>query len=173
MVWVVLCEDEQQYAFANHFLKQMATPELRQCYKVLGPGHQGVRAKLTKEVASIRKQGSAAALLAIIDADGHSIEARRRYAQELLDDGQQLAVADPIAILVAERNIETWIHWLENNDVDTATRYPKRKGRERECRPAVNKLKAACDKNNLPHDAPASILDACKEFDRVLSILRG
>lgn len=173
MVWVVLCEDEQQYAFARHFLKQMATPELRQCYKVLGPGHQGVRAKLGKETASIRKQGSSAALVAIIDADGHSLESRRRYAQELIDAEQSLTAKDPVAILVAERNIETWIHWLEGNSVDTEEKHPKRRGRERECRPAVNKLKALCDSQSLPNDAPASIVDACQEFGRLLAILKG
>ncbi|MBK8980308.1 MAG: hypothetical protein IPM29_30775 [Planctomycetes bacterium] len=166
----MLCEDRQHYAFVHHFLKKMANPRMRESRLVLGPGHAGVRAQLANEVASIRKQGARAGLLVVVDADGHSVEARRRYLTELCPADEMPTPADPVALLVPERNIETWIHWLSGHAVDDSTRYPKLR-RERDCRPAVGALKAACDSGVLAPETPDSLQDACREFRRVVTIL--
>lgn len=170
VVWVLLCEDEQHYSFALRFLSKLSVPELRLHRKVLGPGHQGVRARLGAEVLAIRKQGGRAGLLAIMDADGQSVAKRRSYARQLCEGDQVPMESDPVAVLIPERNIETWITWLDGNVVDATSRYRKLE-RQRDCEPAVRKLKLACDSGGLPPGAPPSLVDACREFQRVLSIL--
>jgi len=170
VVWVVLCEDEQHYAFARRFLAHMTQPGMRECYKVLGPGHQGVRAKLGAEVLAIRRRGSMAALLAILDADGHGVAARRRYVLELCREEEIPRADDPVAVLVPERNIETWIAWLGGAEVDAVTRYPKLR-RERDCEPAVKRLKELCDANKALAEFPASLAAACEDFERMRRLL--
>ena len=172
VTWVVLCEDEQHYAFARRFLDRMAKPALRECYKVLGPGHAGVRARFGDEVAAIRKRGGTAALLAIVDADQASVEERRRYVMELCVGPQCPTAHDPVAVLIPERNIETWIAWLSGREVDATTCYLKLR-RERDCDPAVLTLKGMCDAQSMRLPAPPSLEAACREFQRVLRLLQA
>lgn len=168
--WIVLCEDEQHYAFARRFLELMTRPELRQTYKRVARGHSGVRAEFPRELAAVRKQGGRAALLVVVDADGQGVDTRRRYVQELCEGPDGLTGTDPVAIVVPERNIETWIRWLDGQPVDATSEYP-RLARERDCKPAVKKLRQACDTKSLPPNAPESLQDACREFRRVLTLL--
>ncbi len=170
--WVILCEDEQHYAFAKRFLDQLTRPELREQRKQVAGGHSQVRARFRTELAAARKQGGRAALLVIVDADGQSIEARRRYVQDLCPADEQPGPDDAVAIVVPERNIETWIRWLDGHPVDATTRYPKL-GKERLCKPAVDALKQRCDAGQLGADAPRSLQDACEEFSRVIQKLRS
>lgn len=170
VAWVVLCEDEQHFAFARRFLELLGRPELRQTRKVLGPGHAGVREKLPNELEMIRKRGDTAALLVILDADGHPVEDRKRYVLERCPDDSRPDARTPVAILVPERNIETWIAWLNGKVIDASIAYPKLR-HERDCKPAVERLKEYCDAKRLPDAVPASLRAACAEFDRLLGIL--
>ncbi|MFN7587932.1 MAG: hypothetical protein ACK5UQ_05430 [Planctomycetota bacterium] len=168
--WVVLCEDEQHYAFAKRFLDKISRPELREVRKAVVDGHSHVRANFAKELAAVRSQGGRAALLVIVDADGHGVDTRRKYIQELCEEAERPVDSDPVAIVVPERNIETWIRWLDGASVDDQTRYPKLR-KERDCKPAVARLRQACDANSMPDGAPNSLVDACKQFRRVLALL--
>jgi hypothetical protein len=173
VTWVLLCEDEQHYAFARRFLKLMTRPEMRECRKVLGPGHSGVSKRLAEEIRVIRAQGARAGLLVILDADGHSSEERRRDALRRCTEEERPRSSDPVAILLPARNIETWIAWLEGQSVDSVTKYPKLE-RERDCQAAVERLKGHCDSGlALPAGCPPSLIEACTEFRRVLGLLRA
>lgn len=70
-----------------------------------------------------------------------------------------------IAVLLPRRNIETWIHFLNGEQVDETTVYPKLP-RESECHAAVDRL-AAKGEYNLSPDVPESLWVACSETRRV------
>lgn len=76
MSWVLLCEDEQQYAFGQRFLKAILGARFRGIRKVLGPGAAGVRARFESEVQLVRSRGDTAGLIAVVDADTFSVQDR-------------------------------------------------------------------------------------------------
>jgi len=163
--WVLLCEDEQQYAFAHRFLKALLGTRSRGIRKVLGPGAAGVRARFATEVQLVRSRGDTAGLVAFIDADSFTVQDRKQFVADACGK-KALTTSDPVAILVPRRNIETWIAYLGGTDVDETVLYPKL-DRERDCAPAVDALKRMCDQQQLRPPAPLSLEDACGEFQRL------
>ncbi|MBU0736406.1 MAG: hypothetical protein KKG10_19915 [Proteobacteria bacterium] len=65
--------------------------------------------------------------------------------------------------IVLQRNIETWIHYLNGEQVNEDTTYSKL-DRERGCKPAVDKLVELCTSTGLAEDAPSALLLACDEY---------
>lgn len=64
-------------------------------------------------------------------------------------------------------NVETWIHYLQGEEVDEEKEdYPKFK-KKSICKPLVKEL--AVNRNHALHeDAPSSLKSACKELHRIL-----
>jgi rhodanese-related sulfurtransferase len=169
---VLLCEDSQQEAFTRRFLKGMRwnTREIRveKSPSALGSAEQWVREKFPHELIAYRQrqERAASALIAMIDADNRDVQNR---INEFEEECNSMAIAfrtdgEAVAIAVPKRNIETWIHFLSGDAVDENTSYPKL-GKERGCKPAVDKLVQLCKSTGLTPNAPQALATACDEYN--------
>jgi lysyl-tRNA synthetase class II len=133
----------------------------------VGSGEQWVREKFSVELKIYRQRQAraASALIAITDADNHSVE-ERKYDFSVSCSEKQIPFrqdGEAVAIAVPKMNIETWIKYLDSGDATETERYPKLQ-RERECKSAVEKLVAYCKETTLHPDWPPSLIDACSEY---------
>ncbi|MBF0497669.1 MAG: hypothetical protein HQK58_14015 [Deltaproteobacteria bacterium] len=175
---VLLCEDSQHEAFIRRFLKGMGwnTRELRveKSPSAGGSAEQWVRQKFPIElrVYRQRRQRAASALITIIDADVSSVHDRiTEFEDECNSKGIPFRERDEaVAIVVPKRNIETWIHYLNGEEVNEEYNYPKL-DKERNCQPAVNHLVELCKSTGIEPDAPPSLAAACTEY-RIITALR-
>jgi hypothetical protein len=170
---VLLCEDSQHETFIRRFLEDTGweTREIRveKSPKAGGSAEQWVRLMFPIELKKYRQrsQRAASALITVIDADLKSVQERVNELKTECND-QQIEFRDDVeavAIAVPRRNIETWIHYLNREQVDETEEYPKL-DRPRSCRNAVNKLVSLCRTTGLASDAPPSLERACIEYNR-------
>jgi len=165
----LICEDSQQECFARRFLYGMGWSKLQ--IRIVksptgrGSGEQWVREKYAKELANYRKSHVRYAFLAIVDGDTHKVLGRvTQFNHKCLEMGIPVRYdSESAAIIVPTRNIETWIKYLDGDQVDETASYPKLRY-ESECKPAVDKLLDYCKGSGLPGDAPHSLHAACDEF---------
>lgn len=166
---VLLCEDSQHEAFIRRFLKGMGcnTRELRVEKSPSGRGaaDQYVRNRFPKELEAYRHRRAMSALIAMIDADGNEVQGRiSELKQECQSEGVLFRGPDEaVAIAVPKRNIETWIHYLNGEQVNETDKYLKL-GRARDCKPAVRKLLQLCRSTGLEEGAPPALVTACDEY---------
>lgn len=169
---VLVCEDSQQEAFTRRFLEGMgwSTREIRveKSPSASGSAEQWVRERFPIELGVYRQRRhrAASALIAMIDADVRDVQDRIR---EFEDECNSLQIPfrggdEAVAIAVPRRNIETWIKYLNDGDVDERNIYPKL-GRERECNQAVLKLVRLCKSTGLPTNSPPALVHACGEYN--------
>lgn len=168
---VLLCEDSQHEAFTRRFLKGMGwnIRELRveKSPSASGSAEQWVREEFPIELRIYRqrKQRAASALIAMIDADSRGVQDRiNEFENEC--KAQQIPFRtrdEAVAIAVPKRNIETWIHYLNGEEVNEDATYHKLE-RERGCKPAVDNLVDLCTSSGLVADAPSALLAACDEY---------
>jgi hypothetical protein len=170
---VVLCEDLQHEVFVSRFLKQTRrannyTITVQRSPKGQGSGAQFVIDHFPDEVRAYRSKSSylGLCLIVVIDADVFTVEDRIHQLEEsLAATGQvQRTAAERIVILVPKRNIETWIRYLDGNDCDETTAYPKLP-EESHCMSAVRKLVDVYP-DGISDQAPNSLLAACVEAQR-------
>lgn len=168
---VLICEDAQHEAFSRRFLKGMGwnIRELRveMSPSAGGSAEQWVRKKFPVELKIYRQRRhrAASALIAIIDADSKSVKDR---IDDFADECDAMLIPfrnddEAVAIAVPRRNIETWIHFLNEEQVTEDGVYPKL-GKERGCKPAIEKLLQSCTSKGLPTDSPPALLAACEEY---------
>jgi hypothetical protein len=170
---VLLCEDSQHESFVRRFLKAMGweTREMRVEKNPPPPeggaADQWVRERFPKELSEYRqrRQRAASALVTVFDADVRSLAERE---DQLRESCRSAGVPfrdnrDSVAIVIAKRNVETWIRYLEGTNVDEETPYPKLQ-RERDCKGAVDRLLELCRTSGLPQNAPTSLAAACDEY---------
>lgn len=173
---VLLCEDKQHEAFVRRFFKSAGWDlnELRVEKNSLGrgSGEQWVRTRYPKELQEIRRRHSRSALITMIDADNKSIvDKLKDLDSECTKFGIPIKNPDdPVAVFIPRRNIETWIKYLSDNEVDERETYPKLT-RERECADQVRKLKEMCDTGSLRPPIPPSLEIACEEYQRLIQSL--
>ena len=164
----VLCEDKQHESFIRRFFKKRN----RQIYAVrrpkssAGAGEQFVRDHYPAHLDAIRKRGGV--LVAMIDGDNCSREQRLKQMDEAC---QQKGVSprthgDKAALFIPQRNIETWLAFLDGEIVNETDTYPRLE-RERECRKHVDALEQMCLAGKLRPSAPASLEAACREYHNV------
>ena len=175
---VLLCEDSQHEAFTVRFLKGMGwnTRELRveKNPAARGSAEQWVREKFPDELRFYRqrRQRAASGLIAMVDADTRDVQDRINEF-EAGCNAKQIpfrAYNEAVAIGVPKRNIETWIHYLNGQQVNEQDDYPKL-DRERACKPAVNNLVQLCKSTGLRPDAPPSLVAACDEYrNRIIPV---
>lgn len=164
---VILCEDLQQYKFAEYFLKKKGftgvfRPQI--CTKGKQAGEQYVRERYASEVKLYRSKNYLnICLVVVIDADMVTVSERIRQLDLSLKEKR--FPKEKIAIIVPKRNIETWIHYLQNELVDEVTAYGKFSNQST-CKPFVEKLAEQCV-HGLSPDAPSSMHDACVEIQRI------
>ncbi len=172
---VLLCEDSQQAAFARRFLKRDGW-NLRGLRVVKAPqgrgaGEQFVREQFPREVAEQRRRHVAQTLVVLIDGDVVGVEGRKRSLRDVCDahDVVPPTPAESVAVFVPTRNIETWFAYLDGQEVDEATNYP-RLVRERACHRHVDVLAKMCRQRQLRQPAPPSLVAACREYTRLSAV---
>ncbi len=176
---VILCEDRQQEVFARHFLKKrgfFGQVRAKICPPGSQSGEQYVRIQYPKEVRAYRQNRNRVSigLVVLIDADTGELYERFNQLERSLSEDSLLnrQPDEAIAIFIPKRNIETWIHYLQGETVDEETGYGKFEKNESTCKPYVENLAEQCYSQNLPEDAPESLQAACREFQRLLPLLR-
>ena len=160
----ILCEDKQHESFIRRFLKKRN----RKIYAVprsgVGAGDQFVRDNYPAQLDAVRKRGGI--LVAMIDGDNYSIEQRQKQMDKACEQRgvSPRKPSDKVAVFVPMRNIETWFAYLNGERVNETDTYPRLE-RERECRRHVNVLEQMCAEGRLRTPAPASLEDACREYE--------
>ena len=176
---VLLCEDLQTDMFLRRFLRRRFGRQFRRRIHSVpfaagsGSGEQRVREQFPDQLQQVRDRHGTV-LIAVIDADTESTEARRRQLQrQCADRGiEALRDSDPVLVVVPRRNIETWFHYLNDHEFDETTRY-RRLPREADCEPLADRLYDMCHKQQkLVEPAPASLVEACKEYPRLKRMLQ-
>ena len=174
---VVLCEDEQHSVFMSRFLKRMGWQNrqlrIEKASRGKGSAEQFVRDRFPRELEAYRRnRNRVSCMLAVmIDGDNQGVVARRNG---LYAACQRTAVDPPkeddrVAIFVPTWNIETWLTYLNGEEVEEdCAEYPRLE-RARDCQDQVNKLKDMCDQRELMEPAPLSLRDACQQFQARLS----
>jgi len=168
---VILCEDSQHEAFARSFLKKAnlgaRIQRVEKNPRGRGSAEQFVREQYAKELLHYRnrKHRVQQALIVIIDADKRSIADRINQieAEVVAAGGQRRQEKERVAIFVPARNIETWLAYLDGQEVNENDNYP-RLPRPRHCRHQVDKLHAMCQQGSLRPPSPLSLDAACKEY---------
>ncbi|MBN1874843.1 MAG: hypothetical protein JXA33_11485 [Anaerolineae bacterium] len=171
---IILCEDRQQEVFARHFLVNCGICRRRIrihiAPKGMVSGEHYVRTRYPVEVRSYRARSPNLniALVVLIDSDLCRIEERRRQLEQSLVEHnlQMLQSVEKIGVFIPRRNIETWIHYLQGENVNEIEIYAKFQN-EGICKPLVAEL-ARTRHQLLPDDAPASLQAACSELERIL-----
>jgi hypothetical protein len=172
---VLLCEDSQHESFVTRFLKTMGwnTRQMRveKAPFARGSAEQWVRMRFAKEIQTcrIRRAKASTILIAMIDGDRKKpVERIRELSDECVRNNILFRDNhEPVAIAVPCRNIETWIRYLDGEQINEDEVYPKF-DQERTCRDAVTRLAGLCRAERLPNDAPPALTLACDEYNQRL-----
>ena len=132
-----------------------------------GAGDQFVRNIYPGQLDAVRKRGGI--LVAMIDGDHFDVAQRYKQLEDAcnLRDIPPRTSSDNVAILVPRRNIETWLAYLNGEEVNETTEYPKLE-RENECSQHVEELWKMCTRDQkLRVPSPASLEVACDEYRKL------
>ncbi len=131
-----------------------------------GAGDQFVRDNYPVYLDAIRRRNGI--LVVMIDGDNDSIEQRLKQLNDVCEQSDILPrkSSDNVAIFVPSRNIETWLAYLNGEDVNETDTYPRLR-RERECQKHVNALEQMCVEGKLRTPTLASLEAACREYNNV------
>ena len=153
----LLYEGKQHTTFNSHFLKKAyfrdnPSRDLRVVRhgNSIGSAEQLLRNTNVNESIIGRKRAVAQLLIVSIDGDLLGVNERlRQLDKACLDQGvPPRSPEDKVAIFVPTREIETWLAYLDEQDVDEVQKYPKL-DKQRQCKPHVNKLVNMCRTRKL------------------------
>ena len=171
---VLLCEDKQHKVFVCRFLEKIGwiPRDLKSVVSPTGRGsaEQFVRKQFPRELQTLRaKRGERKYLIVMVDGDASGVAARKASLDAACDDYgiASLNDADNVLICVPTWNIETWLAYLDGESVDETNKNYHKLPRPRECQPLVEELVDMCHKRTLREPAPASLKDACTNYQRV------
>lgn len=168
----MLCEDSQHEAFLRRFFKQEGWSKrlfrVEKSPQGRGSGEMYVRNRYPKELVEYRrKKGSGNQALAVmIDGDDKGYTQRLKQLCEACkkDDVSPKESGESVLILVPTWNIETWLTYLNGENVDESIRnYPRLK-RASACLPQIRSLLKMCADGNLREPTPESLLTACRDY---------
>jgi hypothetical protein len=176
---VLLCEDKQHEVFVYRYLSRLGYG--RHAIRITkspagrGAGDAFVLNAFVRELVACRTRNRRAKTSLVVIQDADLIETAKRiqaFTDRLVAE-QVPALADdePIVLLIAKRNIETWIHALDGEDVDEIKKYSRLDGHERDCDAAVAKLFEARKSNQDADNAwPPSLQRGYSELARLHSV---
>ena len=108
-------------------------------------------------------------LIVVTDADSNSTETRRAQLEAECDRQgvPRRSDVDPVLVVVPRRNIETWLAYLDEVEVNESDTYPKLT-RIGNCSKHAKELFAMChEAQRLREPAPPSLREACEEYRRL------
>jgi hypothetical protein len=168
---IVLCEDRAHWNFVTHYLKKSGFNH-RQLRPAMPPRGKGSAAdfvlrSFVDQVRAFRARASyqsSTALVTVIDADVREVEERLRELDQRLRS-ENLAIRgdiELICLLVPKRNVQTWICYLNEAEVDEFDDY-KNHAAASEVKQAAFRLRELLTEDP-PSDAPSSLRRAWPEF---------
>jgi len=170
---IVLGEDRRHYDFVRHFLMKRGVPDRKFfpkiCPKGRGSGEQYVREHYPVEVKALRSKSYLRIVLVVVtDADVRTVDQRLDQLATALREAElaEPGIAEPIVILVPKRNVETWVYYLRDNEVNEQDDYKTAVGRGA-VRTEAREFAQRCP-HDIPDDMPASLRRACEELVRVM-----
>ena len=170
---VILCEDDQQENFARAYLKSRGTSVCRvvKCPAGKGSGAQFVISNYPPELEARRRDSVHRSLVAILDEDSLGVARRQRQLDEACRQQgiQPRNDDDRVGIFIPARNIETWLRYLEGQEVnETGDWSPHGPHKPIGCKPHIDRLGQLCPAGVWAHTAPAQLRAACAEVSRIL-----
>lgn len=176
---VVLCEDKAHEVFAKRFLKRWgvkprAIRVKRYPAEGKGSGKKHVDDHISIEADLLRSRQASTILLVIRDADELSVDQAKSHLEAKIlpqrNDHEQ------IALIIPKWEIETWIAYLNGENVDEADKgaYKNKYGKiseSRDAHPFIDNLAENCRENMQLEAPPDSLAAACEEFERVRNAL--
>lgn len=168
---VLLCEDRTTDQFIRRFLRHrnfnprdittLPFPHGS------GSGEAWVREQFPKELKAIRTQQNAYLIVAL-DADNGSVQRRRQQLNKVCREKKVpiRTSSDPVICAIPNRNIETWMAYLDGQAVDETTDYKGwPKDADKQAKAAADQLHTMChEQQKLRNPAPPSLKAACKEY---------
>jgi hypothetical protein len=168
---ILLCEDQLQEVVIRRFLKNKGATHrsIRTIpyYRGVGSGEQFVREEYPNQIKAFRQRHAQTLLIVVIDADTHSVTERNRQLDDACEErGERPRTAnEAVVYFVPKRHIETWLAYLDGQDVNETDSYKTGyafSGRERKAKPLVDRL---CRSNSSLPDKPDSLEVACNEWN--------
>ncbi|MBI3467104.1 MAG: hypothetical protein HY000_29170 [Planctomycetes bacterium] len=125
---ILLCEDELHERFTKAYLKRCGLPYQSPQIKALvasreqqGGNDSWVLNEFPRQLHACRQRQKRAKtlLIALIDADNHSVDDRRRQLLQRVESAgfEAFGADEPAAVLIPKRHIETWIRALLSESV--------------------------------------------------------
>ena len=185
---ILVCEGWRDSAFARGFLVAAGLDPRTLEPKVNpgGSGHDWVRQQFVEEVANLIRFSEGRGVLGMLAEDGQGVTNREREISERLAARGLPVISSPNGrcILMAARNIETWLYWLTANQsggraiVDETTNY-KTEGpptgcsrlRSDQCRPAGEHLHTL-NHAAMPVGAPVFLGQSLERLRQFLRAVR-
>lgn len=176
----ILCEDKLQEVFVSRFLKKCGVRQ-RSCVVVAypagkGSGEQHVREHYANELKAFRTRPASTVLIVVIDADDKTLQARHNEldSQAASADLPARQDSEQIVHVIPKRHIETWLAYLDGNNVNEADEYKPQyqfKNCESDAHRLIDKLEDHCRNQTGLIDAPDSLVQVCREYERIRGAL--
>lgn len=182
---IVLCEDHLQEVFVRRFLKRgwhIKEPPIRviRCSRggSGGAGEKHVRDNYPKELKAFRTRRVGTILIVVMDADAGTVSEHHRELEKTCSSTQPpICVRQPkeaVVHVISKWHIETWLAYLDGVSVTEDQQYKSNyafRRCEAKCHPLVDKLATACKNGEQLPKMPDSLVQACKEFERIRHLL--
>lgn len=168
---VLVCEDRQQEAFVRRFLKAMGwetrAMRVERAPSGRGAGEQFVRDRFPRELKAQRSRPVSQALVVMIDGDSEGPGARQSQLGKACRDAgvAERTAEERVAVFIPTWNIETWLAYLDEAQIEEGRSDYPRLAQERDCQRHVVKLAQMCRAGELRQPAPPSLEAACNEYN--------
>lgn len=175
----ILCEDKQSYCYIRYFLiaQGINGRHITPCpFPVAGCGEQYVRQEFPRYLKALRsKNFNSNVLIVAIDSDNKTYNERIEQLNESCD---KVSVArrdkkDKLLLFIPKKNIETWIKYFDDGQVDEETDYAHFfSGQESKSRPMAEKMSKKFSEPNASFYLD-SLQNAYKEYEVLANSLKN
>ena len=167
---VLLCEDLQHEVFVRRFLRaqNVGVGDLRVEKCSAGSAEQFVRQRYPKELGALRRRHARSHLIVVLDGDAAGVQRRKASLTAACQSAgiDDRALDGSVTVLVPTWNVETWLAYAAGASVDESKSDYPRLATPSDCQQHVVALAAMCAAGHLRQPAPASLIDACAEYER-------
>lgn len=183
---IILCEDHLQKVFVQRFLKHGWGIEQHLIRPVPcpragsgGAGEKYVRDEYPNQLKAYRTRHAKTILIVVLDADAGTVSAHQRELDDACRRAEPAVTArlasEAVIHVIPKWHIETWLAYLDGTRVSEDQQYKAGhafQGRESDCHVLIDKLATACKYGERLTDPPDSLVQACREFDRIRELLQ-
>ena len=173
---VILCEDRQQEVFCRKLLTELQWKFRRHPRIEMAPGGKGsakkyVLQKFPNELAEYRANRNRvnSKLLVVIDGDELGVTKTLNSLSKSCENEsiEPRKNGDAVAIFVPTWNIETWLAYLGDKEIDEDYKHYPRLNKPSDCHSHVKSLVEMCRRKELREPAPESLRTACEEYQNI------